>query len=227
MSNSVLTFLGRGDAFNYLEDNTSAYLIHEDHLYLFDCGQKIATKIINLNLLDKIKNVTVFITHLHPDHVASLPELLTYIKVFLKDINIQVVYKNKDNILSLLRLLHYDFDVIILDSYQDDYLRIEIVNQTHVINSYGYIVYASDCSFFYSGDASTINEKALDLLIDDELDYFYHEVSEKDSSFHIGIETLNKNIPLNLRKKVYLMHFKDENIINLALENGYKVVEVE
>ena len=220
-----LIFLGRGNAFNYLEDNNSAYFIKNDTLYLFDCGQKIATKIIYLKLLDKIKKVTIFMTHLHPDHVASLPELLTYIYLFYKDVKVNVVFKNKERLLELLKLLHYDFDVNIISDYKDDYLEVKTVDQVHVPYSYGYIVKTKDCSFFFSGDTCVINEEALIMLKNDQLDYFYHEVSKNQSNFHTGIVTLNEAIPLKIRNKVYLMHFEDNEIIEECIKNGYNVAK--
>lgn len=226
MKNNALNFLGRGNAFNYNEDNTSAYFIHDNHFYLFDCGQKIATKIIHFKLLNNIKRVTIFITHLHPDHVASLAELITYINLFYKDITYEVIYKNKNELIELLEIFNCNFYVDILDNYQDDYLKVEIVNQSHIPNSYGYLVYANDVKFFYSGDTNEVNAHALELLLKGELDVFYHEVSKKQSLFHVGIETLNKLIPSRLRNKVVLMHFEDEEIINLSLKSGYEIAKV-
>ena len=41
-----LKFLGNGSAFNYDLDNTSAYFKYDNTFYIFDCGEKIASKIV-------------------------------------------------------------------------------------------------------------------------------------------------------------------------------------
>lgn len=223
MKTNFLTFLGRGNAFNYNEENTSAYLIRNNHFYLFDCGQKIATKIIHLGILKDINHVTIFITHLHPDHVASLSELLTYIILYFKEIKYEVIYKDKDTLSKLLNIFSYDFPVTILDNYSNDYLKIETIKQNHIENSYGYLVYTNELNFFYSGDTNCLSDYVLNLFKEGKINLLYHEVSLNQSSFHIGIETLNKLIPEELRNKVILMHFENDDIIKLATSYGYNV----
>ena len=41
-----LKFLGNGSAFNYDLDNTAAYFKYDNTFYIFDCGEKIASKIV-------------------------------------------------------------------------------------------------------------------------------------------------------------------------------------
>ena len=225
MKGSILNFLGRGSAFNYLEDNTCAYFNIGKHMYLFDCGEKIASKIIYLNLLDDIKQLTIFVTHLHSDHVGSLEPLLTYIKVFKPEIKVNCVFKQKDKLHSLLTNLSYGFDIDIYDSYSDENIDVTIIDQPHIGDCYGYIVYSEEANFFYSGDTSSVNNEALSLLEDGTLDFFYHEVSLKQSKFHTGLDTLNELICKPLRSKVYLMHFEDERTMFACLEDGYNIVK--
>ena len=224
MNKKGLTFLGRGSAFNYLEDNTCAYFIIDKHLFLFDCGEKIASKIIYLKLLDNIEKVSIFITHLHSDHIGSLEGLLTFIKVFKTDIEVNVIYPNKDKLSTLLKLLNFDFDIDILDKYDSEELSVKIISQPHIGECYGFIVKSKEVNFFYSGDTSKINDEALKMLLNGELDYFYHEVSRKQSSFHTGLETLEKLIPNEFRSKVYLMHFSDDKLMFECIEKGFNVV---
>lgn len=73
----TLKFLGRGSAFNREEGNTSAYIKNKDNFFLIDCGELVYDEIEKRNLInEKIKNVSILITHLHGDHVGSLSSFI-------------------------------------------------------------------------------------------------------------------------------------------------------
>ena len=80
----MLKFLGVGSCFNTEMGNTSAYYIENGKLTLFDCGETVFDAIKRKKLLDGIDNVNVFITHLHSDHVGSLPSLIFYLHFYKK-----------------------------------------------------------------------------------------------------------------------------------------------
>ena len=66
----------------YPKDNKNCpgYLIkYKNNNILFDCGNGI-TRL--LNLPEDLKNLSIFITHLHPDHVGDLTSLLQSIFVY-------------------------------------------------------------------------------------------------------------------------------------------------
>ena len=66
----------------YPKDNKNCpgYLIkYKDHNILFDCGNG-STRL--LNLPEDLNNLSIFITHLHPDHVGDLVSLLQTIFVY-------------------------------------------------------------------------------------------------------------------------------------------------
>jgi len=98
----MLKFLGVGSCFNTDMGNTSAYYIEADNLTLFDCGEMTFEAIKKRDLLKDIKSVNVFITHLHSDHVGSLPTFIFYLH-FLKGIKPKIWFPNKD-IVNWLRL---------------------------------------------------------------------------------------------------------------------------
>ena len=62
------------------DKNCPGYLIkYKNHNILFDCGNG-STRL--LNLPDDLNNLSIFITHLHPDHVGDLASLLQTIFVY-------------------------------------------------------------------------------------------------------------------------------------------------
>ena len=99
----MLKFLGRGSAFNTKEGNTSAYIKENDVLFLIDCGSNIFAKIIDINLLDNVKEVHVAITHTHPDHIGSLGDLIFYC-YYILNIKVNIITPNK-TIIDLLELM--------------------------------------------------------------------------------------------------------------------------
>ncbi|WAH38331.1 MBL fold metallo-hydrolase [Alicyclobacillus dauci] len=74
----MLNFVGCGSAFNTALGNNSAYMKFDDTLFMIDCGSANFGRIKRANLLDGIKHIDVLITHLHPDHIGSLGDLIFY-----------------------------------------------------------------------------------------------------------------------------------------------------
>lgn len=220
-------FLGVGSAFNYKLDNTSMYFKEGDTLFIIDVGEKIASKIIALNLLEDrhINSICILITHMHADHIGSLEPLLTYIDVFTNITDVKIIYPNGKELKEYLKSLNYCKDVTILEGNVNiiDGIEIKAVRQTHVANSYGYFVYGKENRFFYSGDTSVFNKKALKALEEGQIEKIYHEVGLRGSNLHIGLDELNKDIPLKHRKHVCLMHFENDEIIRKCQEFGYEV----
>jgi len=220
----ILKFLGIGSAFNLENDNNCAYFIDNETFVLFDCGDRIARKIINYKLLENIKHVLIVITHLHADHISSLETLLDYLYLVRKDIDCKVMYPYKDGLSKILDL-EATFDYSIDDSKELTFnnINVKAIPANHIDNSYSYLVKTSNFSFYYSGDTNKLNLDVLKMLKNNEIDLMYHEVSYPNISVHTSIDDLIKYIPQDLRKRVYLMHFSDKKLIELAKNNGFNV----
>ena len=223
-----LKFLGIGSAFNLKDDNNSAYYIINDTFILLDCGDRIARKIINYDLFKNIKKVLILITHLHADHISSLETLVDYIYLLRNDIDCKIVYPYKEGLETILKL-EATFDFEILSDINLNIFNINIValKASHIDHSYSYLVKTNNFNFYYSGDTNSFNNIALEELEKNNIDMIYHEVSYPNISVHTSLDELINKIPFNLRKKVCLMHFSDDNLKELALKNGFLIAKEE
>lgn len=224
-----LKFLGNGSAFNYDLDNTSAYFKYDNTFYIFDCGEKIASKIVKYINFSKENDVVICITHMHGDHIGSLEALLVYLTIINPVNSVTILCSNKSKMISFLKLTDYNYGLvkIIEDKiYKDKNVTIESVEAKHISDSRSYFVYSPLEKFFYSGDTCLLNKKAKEMLFDNKLDTIYHEVSDKDSNFHIGLNTLCKEIPLEYRSKVFLMHFDSDLLIIKCIDEGFNIARV-
>ena len=221
-----LKFLGNGSAFNYDLDNTSAYFKYDNTFYIFDCGEKIASKIVKYIDFSKENDVVICITHMHGDHIGSLEALLVYLTIINPVHSVTILCPNKSKMISFLKLTDYNYGLvkIIEDKiYKAKNVNIESAEAKHISDSRSYFVYSPLEKFFYSGDTCLLNKKAKQMLFAGELDTLYHEVSDKDSNFHIGLDTMCKEIPLEYRNKVFLMHFDSDLLINKCINEGFSI----
>lgn len=221
-----LKFLGNGSAFNYDLDNTAAYFKYDNTFYMFDCGEKIASKIIKYIDFSKENDVIISITHMHGDHIGSLEALLVYLTIINPVHNVTILCSNKNKMIAFLKLTDYNYELVNIvedEIYKANNVTIESVETKHISSSRSYFVYSPLEKFFYSGDTCLLNKKAKEMLFDNKLDTIYHEVSDKDSNFHIGLNTLCKEIPLEYRSKVFLMHFDSDLLINKCIDEGFNI----
>lgn len=71
-----LVILGSGSGFATADRfNTSIALLVEPDLYLFDCGEPVGASLYRAGI-DPLALKTLFVSHLHPDHVGGLASLM-------------------------------------------------------------------------------------------------------------------------------------------------------
>lgn len=221
-----LKFLGNGSAFNVDAYNTCAYFKTEKSLFLLDCGESICNRIIKLGLMEDVENIYVFITHTHSDHIGSLEALIYYNEVFLHK-NFKIFYPRRRNLKKLLKLTGVDFPFTIYPIPKElDGLQVDFVVQTHIPGSYGYFFYGKDGSFFFSGDASEVNPRCVEELLAGKIDRVYHEVTTSGSRIHTHLDKLKACFPENVRGKVWLMHFENEEMRKRCEEEKFQTVKV-
>lgn len=228
----ILKFLGRGSAFNTKEGNTSAYIKENKELILLDCGENIFERIIKNDLLDKVKTVNVFITHLDSDHVGSLSSLIYYCH-YIKHITVNVHFPNND-LLELLNIQGHlnreDYNFRYLDTEKNtlmNYIKIKPIKVKHIktLQCFGYLIYFKDKIIWYSGDCSEISN----VINEYNIDEFYQDtcLADYEGNVHTSLRLLDKTIINYDRNKIYCMHIDSNELIKKAKELGFNVVEVE
>lgn len=236
----MLKFIGCGSAFNTELGNNSAYFKVNDSMYLIDCGSATFGDIIKYNLLNDIKHLYIFITHMHSDHVGSLGDLIFY-SYFVKGLRAEVFYPKPKDLKKFLHLmgvadLYHGFIVgkgeigTILDNQQDK-VKFEPIKVNHVkeIDSWGYLITIDGKKIWYSGDTNEVHPTPLWLLKAGELEAFYQDTCgiDYDGNVHLYYERLLNEIPIEFRKKVWCMHLDGKFDYAKATSDWFHVVHRE
>ncbi|NLZ48562.1 MAG: MBL fold metallo-hydrolase [Clostridiales bacterium] len=230
-----LNFIGTGSAFNYKLGNNSAYIKRNSTLLLIDCGDSVFQSLGKLNLLQGIKHLYVAITHMHPDHIGSLGEVILYNQHILQ-IRTTLIYPDSNSLKALLTAMgvneeYYDF-LPICDTnatvIPDININLKYIIQDHTnsLKCFAYILQLNNKKIFYSGDGKSIPATILEQLSKNQIDYLYQDTCSYDSNDipHLSLNKLTEIIPANLRHKVYCMHLDDNFDVNMAKSLGFNVV---
>ena len=137
----MLTFIGKGSAFNEEKVNNSAYFTDDKNknLFIIDCGNTVFNQIKRINLIEEHRDYQIYllVTHIHADHVGSIGTLIEYL---------YYNYNKKLNIISMT------------DTGVGEYLSsLKLSNDLYnykpaVVNNNGYLSIPSDFYKFEFGD---------------------------------------------------------------------------
>lgn len=231
-----LIFLGRGASFNPKEGNTSAFFIENQQLFLIDCGENIFERLLKYNILENIKTINVMITHSHADHIGSLGTLVMYSFYNLKQkVNIitpqNIEYKsNITNILGCFGCKSDMYNLIdekIFDKQYKSFRSIRYIKTNHSeeLECFSLLFDTENGIIYYSGDTNEIS--IIKELIDSGklIDKLYIDTTTDNypGNVHLNIDILNSQIPSELKKHVYCMHFNNEECIKKASELGFNI----
>ena len=230
-----LKFLGSGSAFNSKLGNTSAYIINGGEFILIDCGGDVFHKILSKKTLNNndILTVNVFITHMHPDNIGSLGDLIFYCYYILHiTVNVFCVDTNIENTLNSLGCIDcYNYIKL---SYNIPRVTkkytITPIKTNHVdeIISSGFLFEFDDETFYYSGDSYEIPSEVLDAFNSNKIDYLFQDTCKADyqNNLHMNIDTLYNTITFD-RNKVYCMHLDDALYRNTdkIISYGFNIVQ--
>ena len=153
-----LNFLGCGSAFNPLYGNTSAYFTNKDQLYVIDGGESVFLKLYQKELLKKYAGITIMVTHMHADHVGSLPSIISYCYYVLGK-KVTVIYPEK-SLWILLGLMGIDPDIYIPVESSLFTLHIEYSCAKLYRHRKGYRQYrtgSNRCQYFYQRECRRWN----------------------------------------------------------------------
>ena len=232
-----LNFLGCGSAFNPLYGNTSAYFTNKDQLYVIDGGESVFLKLYQKELLKKYAGITIMVTHMHADHVGSLPSIISYCYYVLGK-KVTVIYPEK-SLWILLGLMGIDPDIYIpVESslFTAEGLKVWAVSVKHAddISCFGYIIEFAGEKIYYSGDSYEIPKDVLDGFYKREISTIYQDTTEftSDHRSHCPLEELEECIPADLRRNVFCMNFttdfteklKKKGFVDTQVKGNYSYV---
>lgn len=237
----MLDFIGTGSAFNTGYGNNSAYIKKDNELLLIDCGGTTFGRIMEHDLLDGVEKITVLITHLHPDHIGSLGDLIfySYYKLNPSCVSKVKIYAPETIAFDLNRVLNvmgvnlslFDLIAIPLNGNIFDiqfpeiiYIAPVIVEHVSDLECYGYIIRFAQKLIYYSGDSNMIPNGILDFLFNGQLDQIYQDtcLADYEGNVHLSLRKLTELIPPEYRHRVYCMHLDDVNLADEATKLGFK-----
>jgi ribonuclease BN (tRNA processing enzyme) len=231
-NNGPLNFIGTGSAFNYHLGNNSAYIKRNSSMLLIDCGGTVFHSLVKSNLLQDISSLYVAVTHMHPDHIGSLGDIIFYTYYSLQ-FKTRLIYPDLPSLKALLDAMgvtedFYEFLPINNISgvkVNDITVKYLVQNHTDTLKSFAYILELDNRKIYYSGDAKTIPDTILQQLYSNEIDYLYQDTCSYEGNDipHLSLNKLSQSIPTDLRHKVYCMHLDEAFDIKEAQSLGFKI----
>ena len=235
-----LNFIGNGSAFNVNRGNNCAYYIEGDKILFLDFGENIFEKVIKEKKLKNINEVYVAITHMHTDHVGSLPSLMFYYSA-TKDKIVHVVSgdleKNKELKLFLnITGANEEYFDFCPSNLNNDFKTIKICEFTKVSHakslkqSYAIsLTLNSGSKIYYTGDTNDTEyvKNVINSLKDGDEFYCDTCLADSDWNIHTNIDKLNNLVPAEKKKQVYCMHIDNEDLVKKIDEYGFKLAKTD
>lgn len=231
-----LNFIGSGSALNTELGNNCAFIKEGKSIILLDCGSTTFSRMQSLKLLEDIKDIFVLVTHRHPDHIASLGDLIFYAH-YIIDANITVVTPDEENVCSLLRYMGVQrelYSIIKPDKEfklknSDFEILISYVPVQHVedMDCYGYIVNYKNTKIYYSGDANDIPKNILQSFEQQELHYIYQDVCSyhNTNNPHMFIKDLFELVKEKDRNRLFCMHYDEGSDKTQIQQMGFRLIK--
>lgn len=232
-----LQFLGLGSAFYTERGNTSAYLREGEKLLLLDCGESVFRSLTERQLLDGVKTVYAAISHTHTDHCGSLGSLALYCK-FAGDISLKLILPAQEpEYAGTLRQLMSVFGVwedyygtiedCGLDGIFSSFLTLRYVPTIHDrrMSCHSFVFETAQGGVFFSADTAVTDTVEVFLSTHENFEKVYMEATDVliPGDVHVYMPRLERLFPPEIRKRVYLMHFRNRQCIRAAEEKGFQI----
>jgi ribonuclease BN (tRNA processing enzyme) len=231
----MLKFIGIGSAFNTRLGNTGAFIRKDRSLLLIDTGGTIFQRAQELKLMDEMEQLTIIITHTHPDHVGSLGDFIFYAHYILH-MKPVVIFPDEELIRRLLECvgvtsfmyeLKCDLELT-SEKFAFAGATLKLIRIPHVetIPAFAFILELGEKRLYYSGDANMIPKEVIEMLGKGELDMIYQDTSglDYDGNVHLSLKKLAALIPPELRSKVYCMHHDQSLDLQQVTGYGFNIV---
>lgn len=210
-----IKFLGTGGAFDFAKGTASAIVTLDDGTnILIDCGFSTLPVLVEKDLAKTIDYILV--THLHGDHVGSLPTLLAYMhhklgKEDLKIIAPDEVFQNE---------LH-SFLTATYEAKRASYISIKEFPQIGYIDtsnqhvdgmrSFAYYFSNGEQLIYFSGDIGNADtaQKFLADRTEEKIQVFHETTPKLDIAVHASYQELQEKLA---DYDVYAYHIAKENM---------------
>lgn len=232
----MLNFLGVGSAFNTKVGNTSAFIRRHDSMVLIDCGGTVFHRLMELKLLEGLKQLDIIITHTHPDHVGSLGEVIFYAhyalkikpRVYFPDGQLMTKFFECIGVESCMVELISDSEAVLSTAFGDFSVSFLRVPHLQAIPAYGFVLEGDGSRIYYSGDSNDIPKGVVEMLVDGELSCIYQDTCglDYDGNAHLSLRKLQEIIPEGLRDKVVCIHHDSFLDIEKVKELGFALPNV-
>ncbi|KZN63468.1 hypothetical protein N473_16735 [Pseudoalteromonas luteoviolacea CPMOR-1] len=223
-------FLGVGDASAMELGNSACLLQHQSRPWLLiDCGHDTLHR-YDAVLPDELPD-SVFITHLHYDHVGGLEQL--YFKATLSDKKIRV-YVPVFLVSQLCAMLRYTklaelkadvWHTFILhpvcEYFWHQGVKVWVYPVRHHAPNSAFALHIPGV-MFYSGDTRPIPELLAHVTSESEI--IFHDCAVKGNPSHSGIDDLLREYPSSLISQLWVYHYHSRQDIRCFERAGIKYV---
>jgi ribonuclease BN (tRNA processing enzyme) len=233
-----LTFLGSGSAFTVGKNYHSNILLENDNdqkKLLIDCGSDVRHALYELGLSYNDID-SVFISHLHSDHVGGL-EWLAFTTKFAQGCQKSKLFISADLVHDLWEHVlrgglcsieenninlstYFDVETINHDSsFVWSGLKLKQVKSTHVMSgdcllpSYGLFFTANGTDLFITGDIQFTPEECMPYYKKAAIIFQDCELSKCKSGVHAHYDDLI-TLPKEIKNKMWLYHYNGEGLPN-------------
>lgn len=162
--------------------------------YLFDAGAPVVHLFLRKNYpISSLR--AVFVSHMHGDHVAGLPELLDLSNWALREAAFTTYFPEESGISMINNYvatvssaaLREELKLAVVEEgicYEDENIRVRAVRVDHVkdLPSYGYLIEAEGKRVYFSGDMSYDLHDFPALLYDTEVNLLITEFAHCEAS---------------------------------------------